>query len=67
MAWTYIENDHDADAERMARGYLALAAGHAGKALRLLAADRLDEINARAHLRRVAVNQKLRDEGRRHG
>ena len=51
--------------ERMARGYLALTAGDAGRALRLLAADRLAEINARAHLRRVAVNRRLREEGQR--
>lgn len=56
-----IEREHDHDAERMAKGYLALTAGHAGRALRLLAADRLAEINARAHLRRVAANRRLRD------
>lgn len=67
MTRVRIGEEHEPEAERMARGYLALAAGNAGRALRLLAADRLAEINARAHLRRVAANRRLRGEDRRHG
>ena len=62
-----IEDDHDPEAERMARGYLALTAGDARKALRLLAADRLAEIIARAHVRRVAMTRKRRIEELHHG
>ena len=42
-------DDHDGrearQVERVAKGYLAIAAGDAGRALRMMAADRLAETN----------------------
>ena len=46
--------------ELMARGYVALASGNAGTALRLMAADRLAETVARPTERHAALHRHAR-------
>ena len=46
--------------ELMARGYVALASGDAGAALRLMAADRLAETTGRTAERRASLHRHVR-------
>ena len=67
MARTDDEDREARQVETVARGYLALAAGDAGRALRMLATDRLAETTRKANRRRQAINERFVTGGSRRG